>query len=50
MGKGFAWTGGSYKPVKLDQCAGYSDTYDYVTIYFVMWEHNTHFPLTSLVR
>ena len=24
LGEGFAWIGGSYKPVKRDQCAGYS--------------------------
>ena len=29
LGEGFAWTGGSYVPVILDQCAGYSDTNDY---------------------
>ena len=33
LGEGFAWIGGSYKPVKLDQCDGYSDNFDYLTIY-----------------
>ena len=33
LGKGFAWIGGSYKQVKLDQCGGYSDNFDYLTIY-----------------
>ena len=32
LGEGFAWIGGSYKPVKLDQCDGYSDNFDYLTI------------------
>ena len=33
LGEGFAWIGGSYKPVKLDQCDGYSDNFDYLTIW-----------------
>ena len=32
LGERFAWTGGSSLPVKLDQCAGYSDTNNYLTI------------------
>ena len=27
LGEGFEWTGGTNKPFKLDQCAGYSDTH-----------------------
>ena len=32
LGEGFAWTVGSYKPVKFDQCDGHSDNFDYLTI------------------
>ena len=37
LGEGFAWIGGSYKPVKLDQCDGYSDNFDYLTIYLFLF-------------
>ena len=36
----FLWIGGSYKPVKLDKCDGYSDNFDYLTIYFNMIKVN----------
>ena len=50
LGEGFAWIGGSYKPVKLDQCDGYSDNFDYLTIYLFVFTffllHKTKLTLT----